>query len=251
MEIQHRPLPRFSLIPHRCPVCSIRTVDDTRDICEACLVLLPWNTHACQQCALPLHPNTPATLCGACSKKAPPLDHAVVPFHYASPISDLIQDYKFGAQHRLIAVFSTQMAKSISQQIERRPLPRPDLLIPVPLHPNKHRERGFNQAALLAEALATELGIPCASDVLIKTRKTAAQSDLKKSARQKNIRGAFQLASQLEAKHIAIVDDVITTGATSSEAARTLKRGWQNRSGRHKKSVETVSLYAIARACAL
>jgi len=117
-------------------------------------------------------------------------------------------------------------------------IPLPECLVPVPLHPVRLRERGYNQSHELGRILASRLGIPLRSEVVVRTRATCQQSGLDAKQRRKNIRGAFAVTTPLEYKHVAIIDDVVTTGATANELARVLK----------KSGVETVSVWSIARA---
>ena len=119
------------------------------------------------------------------------------------------------------------------------PPPRPDALLPVPLHPSRLRERGYNQALELARPLAREFGIALRTDLLVRSRATSTQSNLDAAERRRNLRGAFAIVDNAALPaHVAIVDDVMTTGTTLQECAKTLLRA----------GVERVDVWALARA---
>lgn len=126
----------------------------------------------------------------------------------------------------------------VQQLDERCRSDRPERLLPVPLGPARFRQRGYNQAIVLAEQIARRSGIRLQTDALVRTRDTLEQAGLDRRARRKNVRRAFALLRPLQAKHVAIVDDVVTTGNTANELARVLKRA----------GVERVEVWAIARA---
>ena len=113
----------------------------------------------------------------------------------------------------------------------RLPAGVPDLLVPVPLHPRRERERGFNQASLLARRVGVAWGVPVRADVLIRAVATPSQTELDAPARRANVRGAFRLRRPelIAGRHVLLVDDILTTGATLSECARCLPGG----RGRH------------------
>lgn len=115
--------------------------------------------------------------------------------------------------------------------------PRPDLLLPVPLAKRRLRERGFNQAGMLGRWLSTQLGLTCDERLLLRTRETPAQQKLDARARRRNLRQAFALSGELTGKHVAIVDDVCTTGATAQAIAEVLRKAGARR----------VDVYCLAR----
>ena len=116
-------------------------------------------------------------------------------------------------------------------------LPRPDLLLPVPLAKRRLRERGFNQAGMLGRWLGSQLGVNCDERILARTRETPAQQRLDAKARRHNLRQAFAVTRELKGKHVAIVDDVLTTGATAQAIAQALRRAGARR----------VDVYCLAR----
>lgn len=184
--------------------------------CAACDAELPRLTDVhCPICALP---TLSGAVCGACLKQAPAFDDTVAAFSYNFPADKLIQALKFS--ERLILV--NFLAGALMERVRTKP----DCLVAVPLHPVRLRERGFNQSLLLARRLSSRLGIPLLLDACERVRNTAPQSGLPWKERDKNMRQAFTCnpGGGLRGKHVAIVDDVMTTGASIGELARALKQ---------------------------
>lgn len=181
--------------------------------CTACNHDLPRLTAAhCPICALPtVHGET----CGHCLKKMPPFDHTVAAFTYDFPIDKLIGALKFNERLNLV----NSLADALATQIEFRA----DCLVAMPLHPMRLRERGFNQSLLLARRIARSLNIPLLVNACQRTRNTTPQSTLPWKERDKNMRDAFSCSTDFEGKHVAIVDDVLTTGASVGELAKVLR----------------------------
>ncbi len=217
------------------PVCVLCKGPGTadRDLCEDCLQELPTNTRACQRCALPLPPGA-ETLCGECQRDSPAYHAAVAPFQYAPPLDHLILGLKFQGKLQLSRLLGELMADHLARRADSRP----ELIVPVPLHPSRLRERGFNQALELARPIARRLGIALDYRCCERIRATAAQSQLRGKERRTNVKGAFRMIAPIAARHVAIVDDVVTTGHTVDELARVLV----------KSGVEKVEVWACARA---
>ncbi len=221
---------RYFVLPLRCLLCSAAGADGI-DLCADCAAELPRNRSCCTRCALPLA--TPAPLCGECQRRTPPWDAAWAPFRYGWPLDRLESRYKFGADLAAGRVLSTLWRR------EPCPVELPQLLLTVPLHRSRLRQRGYNQALELARPLARSLGLPLRHDVLQRVRQTDAQTELDALGRRRNVRGAFALHAGAELPaHVAILDDVMTTGATVAECARVLKRA----------GVQRVDVWALARA---
>jgi ComF family protein len=222
-----------ALMPPRCLLCKGAGMPG-RDLCAGCLADLPRNTSCCARCALPL-PN-PAERCGLCIKREPPFAAAWAPFRYAHPLDLLEARFKF---HRDLAagrLLAGLMAEAAQQQLAGR---LPDCLLCVPLHRDRLRQRGYNQALELAKPLARALGMPLDADALIRTRSTSAQTGLDAKARRRNLHDAFAVETGADLPaHVAILDDVMTTGTTLRECARVLLRS----------GVERVEVWALARA---
>ncbi len=218
------------LLPLRCLLCSAAGANGV-DLCADCAAELPRNRSCCARCALPLAAS--AGLCGGCQRHAPPWDAAWAPFRYGWPLDRLEARFKFGRD------LAAGRALATLWQREGMPLPMPGLLLPVPLHRIRLRQRGYNQALELAKPLARHLGIPLRHDVLLRRRGTAAQTELDAVARRRNVRGAFALRAGIALPaHVAILDDVMTTGATLAECARVLRHA----------GVQRVDVWALARA---
>ncbi|NCT66448.1 MAG: ComF family protein [Rhodanobacteraceae bacterium] len=219
-----------TLLPPRCLLCGGR--GDGRDLCAACAADCLPNAPCCPRCALPLE--TAAPLCGRCLKRAPPFAAAWAPFRYGHPLDLLETRFKFGRDLAAGRV----LAELMIERAHRDAPARPDLLLPIPLHPARLRERGYNQALELARPLARALAIPLGHERLVRTRATPPQTGLDAAARRRNLRDAFALAPGPLPAHVALLDDVMTTGATLREAARTLRRA----------GVARVDVWALARA---
>jgi ComF family protein len=201
------------LLPPACLVCG-EAGRAGRDLCDACVEELPWNRPACARCALPLA--HPADACGACLAAPPPFVAALAPLRYESPVDWLATRLKFHAGLAAGAV----LAQLVLASARRPPV---DCLVPVPLHRTRLGQRGYNQALELARPLARAWRLPVAPGALRRVRATAAQSELTAVERRRNLRGAFAAdAAQVRGKRVLLVDDVITTGSTASEATRTL-----------------------------
>jgi len=216
------------LYPDHCQLCNAPATDG---LCAGCRQELPHNHHGCGQCGLPLTLAQEA-VCGHCLQHPPAVDRSLIPFLYTTPIDQLIGQFKFSAklpQGRLLS-------RLLGEHLERHAT-LPDLLIPVPLHPTRLRQRGYNQALELARPLSRRFGIPLEQRSCRRILQTRPQRELKKHQRKRNIRGAFQITGPLAATHIALVDDVVTTGCTVNELARHLKQA----------GVARVDVWAVAR----
>ena len=185
-------------------------------VCEACWPELPWNRQACERCAEPL-PSPAQTVCRACARRPPPQQHALTAFRYRAPVAGWLQAYKYAHQLEHAAT----LARALAERISSTGVPRVDCLIPVPLHRSRQRQRGFNQARELAVPISRHLGIPLADGAATRIRRTPKQSlQASRAQRRRNLRGASRIERDLSGLHVALVDDVITTGATVEELAR-------------------------------
>lgn len=188
------------------------------DLCEFCEQDLPWNIHACAGCALPIDSSVMG-LCHRCRDRPLAFDGVCAPFLYQDEISRLLARAKFKAGLTGLAMVSELCATRLLLERER-----PDELIPVPLSWQRMVSRGFNQSALIARHYGHRLGIPVRHGRLKRRRHTRAQSGLSRRARLRNLVGAFQARGDLSGKRVALVDDVLTTGATALAASKVLKR---------------------------
>lgn len=187
-------------------------------LCAACAAELPVLAEHCPQCALP----SPAgAVCGSCLDRPPHYDRTLALWRYEFPCDRLVQALKYRARLALSGFFARSLAS--------RPLPEVDLIVPMPLHPKRLAERGFNQALEIARGLARRLGRPIEPRGALRVKDTPPQTRLPYEERAKNVRGAFLCKLDLSGASVAVVDDVMTTGATLNELARALKRAGATR----------------------
>lgn len=204
------------------------------DICRDCFNDLPRNHICCYRCAEPFETAIQKPqLCGHCLKSAPSFDESHAPFLYDDGLRFLITQLKFHRQFKHARLLSTLLALYLADNVEL-----PECIIPVPLHPYRYRERGFNQSIEIARHLAGQLSLPIDFNSCIRNRDTAHQTDLVAKQRRKNMRHAFSVNHTLAYRHVAIVDDVMTTGATVAALASALK----------KHGVSRVDVWVCARA---
>lgn len=208
------------------PICILcrQLSDISQDMCSACEGDLPFISRACRQCGQALHKEsaTADNLCGDCLKNPPIYDRTFALCHYSSPMDHLIAAAKFQNKLTHTRVLGELMAKRIKNQwYADQPLP--ELIIPVPLHPQRLQARGYNQALEIAKPLAKRLGIPLDYYRCQRIKATAAQASLRSKERSANIRGAFNVVEPYRVTHVALLDDVVTTGHTMAEISRVLK----------------------------
>ena len=182
--------------------------------CLACQQALPRLGPACRHCALPL--TQAAAQCGQCQRRPPAYTHTYAPFRYAAPIDQLIVTLKYRQGLHLAHSFGVYMAQALTDA------PRPQVIMPVPLHSSRLRQRGYNQALELARPIARALELPLEFRAARRRRATPSQTTLPAAARARNVRNAFAYARPCTYTHIAIVDDVMTSGQTANAFARCL-----------------------------
>jgi ComF family protein len=210
------------LWPVRCLVCAEAAAPGGRELCPACAGALPWNRCACLRCGQPLP--LPAAACGACQRRPPPLVETRAVFRYEAPLDRLLPRLKFHEDLAAGRLCAGLMAEALADA------PRPEALVALPLHRTRLRDRGFDQTLELARPLARTLALPLREDLLTRTRSTAPQSRLDAPTRRRNLRGAFTVPpGRPIPAHIALVDDVMTTGATLHAAAAALLRAGATR----------------------
>ena len=199
-------------LPQHCALCSDAATDVS--LCAQCYAELPWlPAHHCPQCALP----TPTgNVCGACLSHPPRFDSITAAFVYAWPVAPLLQQYKYAGNLALAQTFAQALHAKIARGV--------DLIIPMPLAPARLAERGFNQALEIARIVSRAQNIPLAATACRRVRESAPQAMLPWKERVRNVRGAFVCDIDLHGSRVAIVDDVMTTGATLNELARSLRK---------------------------
>lgn len=206
---------QFNLFPGTCILCGANT-GRSIDLCKPCEKDLPKIQHPCWQCGLSIPPHQ--ELCGQCLTRPPPFSHCYTAFRYAAPIDILINRFKNQSQLVTGKVLSVVLAKNYLEDH----LLIPDIWLPVPLHKDRLKLRGFNQAFEIATFLSDHTQRPIQSRLCRRIKQTADQKKLNSKERATNIKQAFVLDGQLTGESIGIVDDVITTTATVSELARIL-----------------------------
>ncbi len=222
-------LKKFSnwILPHICILCR-KISNRSQDLCLACLQELPFLKQGCLTCAnvLPLNHSFP--LCGQCLQKKPPFDITHALFLYEPPITKLILDLKFHHALTHAKLLGELLAEKILYEWYQKS-DLPTAIIPMPLHASRLKERGFNQAVEIARPLAKALHLPLILDDVVRVKPTLPQMSLPKSERKRNIKNAFFVKKSLKNQHVAVLDDVITTGNTVHELCRLLKRRGANK----------------------
>lgn len=207
------------------PLCALRRLRNRTSLVPSLTADLPAApSPACPVCALPVpggiashETGSGGVVCGACLRHPPAFDRTLAAFSYAFPVDRLLHAFKYAGDLTLIEMLAAPLIRLASQQ------PVPDLLLPMPLHPSRLRERGFNQALEIARPVSRALGIPLVADACKRMRDTPTQAGLKWRERRRNVRGAFACDLDLSGKKIAVLDDVMTTGATLNEVSRILR----------------------------
>lgn len=207
----------YRLWPGRCLLCDA-PAQRALDICRDCAADLPDLTHACRRCALPL-PDT-ATLCGGCAGHPPRFERSIAPLRYAGTATWLIARLKAGNDFAAARILASLMADSVRNGYRDDTLP--EALVPMPLHWRRLQQRGYNQATLLARLLGRDFGIAWLDRGIRRHRHVPSQHTLPRRHRYANVRAAFAVDATLNGHHVAIVDDVVTTGASADALALAL-----------------------------
>lgn len=219
--------------PQACRVCDQR-VSQGPPLCAACRNRLPANERGCPLCAQPDTGSGP--ICGACQRHPPAFDGVYAPWHYTAPIDEWIRQFKYSDQISLARLLTDLTGADLAPKLGEWGT---DALVPVPLHRQRLAQRGYNQAALLARPLARAHGLELLPQALQRTRATTPQATLPDGRRGSNVRGAFRAHPQTVAgRRVALVDDVVTSGATAEAAAQALLEA----------GAASVTVIAVARA---
>lgn len=223
------------LFKSQCVLCDA-SVDRKVSLCEACREDLPWVEHACRFCALPIEVDLDGNICGQCIAQKPYADYALNVFHYSNPVDYLISRMKFQQQLSETAVLADLLKNFILNEVLEHGLP--EAFIPVPLYKKRLSKRGFNQSLEIIKPLARDKNIPILLSAIERSSETQEQTYLNKQQRKKNVSGCFSLLEKPLHSHIVIVDDVVTTGATTNELAKLLKNS----------GVKKIGVWSLARA---
>jgi len=220
------------LFPATCLLCLEPGQAPALDLCRGCEQDLPRTSRGCAICAAPVA--GPTIACSSCLARRPAFEAAFAPYRYEFPLVELIHRLKYGGQAAVARILGSLLARRIA---ERGP-PAVDALVPVPLHPSREARRGYNQAGEIARFAGQILSLPVAGGIATRVRATEEQAALPASVRRVNVNGAFEALAGCVPAAVAIVDDVMTTGATADALAGALKRAGCRR----------VEVWAVARA---
>ncbi len=214
------------------------------DLCHGCESDLIKNSCSCIQCGVPLDPlygENKVIRCGNCLARPPSFQRCIAPFIYDFPVNDLILQYKNTGQRAVGKMLATLLAQHIKNATVTESLPvefiKPDYLLPVPMQKSKLRKRGFDQAHEISLVLSKYLNIPIMANNAFCQTTTKDQKGLSAIQRKQNLQDRFAFRYPVQAKSVAIVDDVVTTGATAEALSKQL----------NKQGVSHISVWCLAR----
>lgn len=239
LELKSKQLKQWTTIIQDCvypPTCLLcgDTGFRSMDLCEACYSDLPAYHGGCPNCAAPLPTQTGTTqLCADCQKQQPAFDSVLAGFHYQEPIRHLIHNLKFASRFANARLLGKLMTEQITDHGTM-----PGAIIPVPLHPKRYRQRGFNQSIEIGRHISHQLEIPLALNLCKRIRHSTPQSELNAKQRRRNLARIFSVSEKPKINSVAIIDDVMTTGSTVRSLARTLKQS----------GIQHIQVWVIARA---
>lgn len=206
------------LIRNLCILCGASVESPADRFCRACFAELPLRrAGACPGCG---SPGADSAICVRCFPRAPAFDSCLSGFMYRYPVDQMIKKLKYQARLDLVHA----LCRPLLEEVGRDMTVVPDCLLPTPLHRARQRSRGFNQAREIARVLSLRLSLPVDDQLVRRHKPTAQQFELRPGQRKKNVIGAFSLLKTMPYKNIAVVDDILTTGATADELSRLLKR---------------------------
>lgn len=204
-------------------------------LCNQCQNDLPRILHSCQKCGSPVLSSNIKT-CGQCLIISPTVDYTFSLFHYESPVDYLIAQLKFQQQLSYAAILGYLLKTYLKSELQQGDLP--EVILPVPLHKKRLFKRGFNQSLEIARPVSKQLKIPIDYKFVRRIKPTTTQTKLNIDERKRNIKGCFKLNTVPAYRHVVLIDDVVTTGATTNELAQTLKNA----------GVDRVGVWSVARA---
>lgn len=219
------------IYPYTCILCSAPGYKDT-DLCQGCWEDLPLTKNTCPQCAKPMADDI-EVICGQCQQHPPYIQTTHASLLYRHPTDYMIHQLKFSRRLAMARVLGNIMVQQLQ---DRDHLPQQ--LIPVPLYASRLRQRGFNQSYEIAKIISKQLSIPVNNKLCVRHKNTQAQSLLKRHQRHDNMRDAFKIKHTKIPSHVAIIDDVMTSGHTLNELARIL----------HDAGVQKIEAWVCTRA---
>jgi len=217
------------LLPQVCVKCQKQIGSN---LCENCKKTLPLIDYGCRICGQKL--TTAELLCGACLNHSPPFTQTIAPYVYAEPLDQFIINLKFHGRLLYAKILGELLSEHLAKYYKTHA--QPAAIVPMPLHKKRLKERGFNQALEIAWPIVKQLKIPILRYHCERVKNTVAQTSLNAKERQHNVKQAFRVNRELPS-HIAVIDDVITTGSTMQEFCKTLK----------KSGVATIDVWCCAR----
>lgn len=225
--------------PHTCVFCLETKNCLDRDLCEECRKELPLKKPGCKICLADIANKNNiallAKLCGNCIKNPPLFDQLFAPYSYQNPIDYLITKLKFNKKLIFANLLGKLMVEYLAAIYKNRQ--KPQIIIPIPLHKKRLRERGFNQALEISKPISKNLQIKIDRFSCQRVKNTVMQSLLPAKEREQNIKNAFAVTNQFKFTHVAVIDDVFTTGNTIREFCKTLK----------KSGVQKIDVWCVAR----
>lgn len=209
------------LLPFLCCLCGDKT-NTNRDLCSVCRATLPWAEDRCYRCGLRMH-NNHLSCCQTCIDNPPAFDRVCTLFSYDAPVTKLVTGLKFGRQLAYGRILGDMLADAVLNDWYQDGN-FPEAVIPMPLHAKRLKTRGYNQSLELAWPITKRSKITLLSQVVKRIRSTKPQSGLNAEQRRHNVSKAFAIPIPLMLEHVAILDDVVTTGNTVSELCMALKQ---------------------------
>ena len=218
------------VFPRFCLVCGDEKTDKS-DICDKCRDFLSIINIFCPACGVS---SKKPLICGNCQKTQPYFDSTYTGFNYSAPMDGFVKRLKYDKQLE----FARTLGELFAARWMGQSTPQPELIVPVPLHRERLRERGFNQSLEIAREVGKRPELRIDYQSVIRVKPTPPQTDLPLKKRRSNVRNAFKVIKPIEAQHVAILDDVMTTGSTADELARCLKQS----------GVERIDVWTVTRA---
>lgn len=212
----------FLLQPDHCLLCLARLRRQPHAICSGCQLDLPWLLHGCRHCALPVPAGD--SECATCQQQRQPFHRAWCAWRYDFPLDMLIGNFKYARDWPAGRLLSQLLAEHLLYLQNEGEIELAGALIPVPLSARRLRQRGYDQAQMIAGWLGKAMQLPVLGNSVQRVRHTQIQQGLNARQRQANMLNAFALVrpEQVAGRHLALVDDVLTTGATCAALARLL-----------------------------
>lgn len=204
------------LAPDYCSLCAKRS-DTDFNLCQNCLTGLPRIPSSCPRCAFI---GTGGRPCGRCQTRVPCFDRSLAACAYSDPVTGLVHRLKFGGDLTIARLMGTLLAARVRRESEAA---LPEVVVPVPLHPLKIARRGFNQSVEIARVAARQLDLPVHTGLVRRRRNTPSQRTLPLKARRGNVKDCFEVTRPPGVRRIALVDDVMTSGATLDALAAALR----------------------------